>query len=210
MVYVGTETSPASGFGHLYGFDLTCGRAGAACTPAFAAETEGEMVVSGPPVVGEGSIVVASVEEGMLESFSTACRGTSCQPQWLSSVPTPLEPTTSGGVVYVGSDMGELFAFDAGCGQADGQCNPAWSFTGTGHLIFSPAVAGGMVFASSDDGHVYAFEEHAREMRGGSPAAGHGAYTWVAIAFIAVLIGALALRRVVWRPNHAGDQTGRR
>jgi outer membrane protein assembly factor BamB len=59
-------------------------------------------------------------------------------------------PTVVGGVVYIGSDDGKLYAFNAaGCGAA--QCQPLW--TGTiGGSVFesSPAVAKGIVYIGSD------------------------------------------------------------
>jgi len=65
-------------------------------------------------------------------------------------------PTVANGVVYVGSDDGKMYAFNAaGCGS--GQCQPLWTYQ-TGGLIFSSsAVADGVLYFGSTDHHLYAF-----------------------------------------------------
>lgn len=61
-------------------------------------------------------------------------------------------PAVANGVVYIGSDDGNLYALDAASG------GKLWSFsTGSGQSILdSPAVAGGIVYIGSYDGVVYA------------------------------------------------------
>jgi len=68
-------------------------------------------------------------------------------------------PVVAGGVVFIGSLDGRLYAFNAaGCGTS--ACPPLWTSTPTGSIIeSSPAVAGGVVFTGSDDGSLYAFDE---------------------------------------------------
>jgi outer membrane protein assembly factor BamB len=68
-------------------------------------------------------------------------------------------PVVVGGMVFIGSLDGRLYAFSAaGCGKAS--CQPLWASTSMGDRIFSsPAVAGGVVFIGSDDGSLYAFDE---------------------------------------------------
>jgi outer membrane protein assembly factor BamB len=61
-------------------------------------------------------------------------------------------PAVVAGVVYVGSDDGSVWAFDA----TDG--NALWSFATEGAVRSSPAVVDGVVYAGSNDGSVYAID----------------------------------------------------
>jgi outer membrane protein assembly factor BamB len=61
-------------------------------------------------------------------------------------------PAVADGVVYVGSDDGNIDAVNAGTGAL------LWEFTTAGAVTSSPAVANGMVFAGSEDGNVYALD----------------------------------------------------
>jgi len=70
-------------------------------------------------------------------------------------------PAVAGGMVYIGSEDGKLYAFDATCRQ---KCQPLWNFA-TGYAIdSSPAIAGGMVYVGSlDNGKLYAFDATCRQ-----------------------------------------------
>ena len=60
-------------------------------------------------------------------------------------------PAVAGGVVYVGSNDGSLYAINAVTGKK------LWSYyTGVG-VYSSPAVSAGVVYVGSDVGKVYAF-----------------------------------------------------
>jgi len=59
-------------------------------------------------------------------------------------------PAVVGGSVYVGSDDGSLWAFDAKTGDA------RWSFPTGGAVRSSPAVVDGVVYVGSNGGSVYA------------------------------------------------------
>jgi outer membrane protein assembly factor BamB len=70
-------------------------------------------------------------------------------------------PAVAGGVAYVGSVSGNLYAFSAvgttGCSGAPKTCKPLWTGT-TGQIYFSsPAVSGGVVYVAATDGKFYAF-----------------------------------------------------
>jgi outer membrane protein assembly factor BamB len=60
-------------------------------------------------------------------------------------------PAVANGVVYVGSDDGNLYALNARTGVK------LWSYATGGAVFSSPAVANGVVYVGSDDGNVYAF-----------------------------------------------------
>jgi outer membrane protein assembly factor BamB len=69
-------------------------------------------------------------------------------------------PAVAGGVVYVGSNDGFLFAFDAkaGLGCRLFGCAPLWRGATGGAVTSSPAVANGIVYVGSSDGRLYAFD----------------------------------------------------
>ena len=61
-------------------------------------------------------------------------------------------PAMVGGVVYVGSDDGKVYAITAASGLQ------RWSFRTGAEVVSSPAVAKGVVYVGSDDGKVYAID----------------------------------------------------
>ncbi len=67
-------------------------------------------------------------------------------------------PATTGGVVYVGSSDGFLYAYSVGCGTNAAACSPIWKGATGGAVTSSPAVSLGYVFVGSADGKVYAFK----------------------------------------------------
>ncbi|HXJ66234.1 MAG TPA: PQQ-binding-like beta-propeller repeat protein [Actinomycetota bacterium] len=66
-------------------------------------------------------------------------------------------PAVADGVVYVGSDDHNLYAFPASCGTGGAVCSPRWHGTTGSFVESSPAVAGGAVYVGSSDGNLYAF-----------------------------------------------------
>jgi outer membrane protein assembly factor BamB len=66
------------------------------------------------------------------------------------------------GVVYVGSEDGKLYAFDASgilnCSGRPKTCKPLGTATTGGPVRSSPAIANGVVYVGSDDGKLYAFD----------------------------------------------------
>ncbi|MDP1807650.1 MAG: PQQ-binding-like beta-propeller repeat protein, partial [Acidimicrobiales bacterium] len=72
-------------------------------------------------------------------------------------------PAVANGTVYVGSDDGKLYAFDAAgvtnCSAGPPRtCSPLWTAATGGAIRSSPAVADGTVYVGSDDGKLYAFD----------------------------------------------------
>jgi len=61
-------------------------------------------------------------------------------------------PAVAGGMVYVGSNDGNLYALDAATGIK------IWNFTTGGAILSSPAVANGVVYVGSNDDNVYALD----------------------------------------------------
>ncbi len=66
-------------------------------------------------------------------------------------------PAVAGGVVYVGSEDGKLYAFAVGCSGGGGTCTPLWTGMTGAWSTSSPAVADGVVYVGSSDGAIYAF-----------------------------------------------------
>ncbi|HKH87585.1 MAG TPA: PQQ-binding-like beta-propeller repeat protein, partial [Acidimicrobiales bacterium] len=62
----------------------------------------------------------------------------------------------AGGVAYVGSQDGKLYAFPDSC---TGTCTPLWTATTGGPIESSPALHGGTVYVGSNDGKLYAFDK---------------------------------------------------
>ncbi|MDP9075518.1 MAG: PQQ-binding-like beta-propeller repeat protein, partial [Actinomycetota bacterium] len=170
VVYVGSNDH------NLYAFDAsgTAGCSGTAptkvCTPLWTATT-GSGVFSSPAVAG-GVVYVGSFDAKLYAfdaSGTTGCTGTAptkvCAPLWTAATGTLIEssPAVAGGVVYVGSDDHNLYAFDAsgttGCsGTAPTKvCAPLWTAATGSFVRSSPAVAGGVVYVGSDDKSLHAF-----------------------------------------------------
>src|SRR5438046_2810818 len=73
---------------------------------------------------------------------------------WLAQTGDVVEasPAVADGIVYVGSNDGGVYAFDATSGA------PVWKSPTGGPVFSSPAVANGVLFAVSNDGYLYAFD----------------------------------------------------
>lgn len=61
-------------------------------------------------------------------------------------------PAVAGGIVYVGSTDGNLYAVDAETGQGK------WKFEAQSRIVSSPAVANGVVYITAYDGNFYAVD----------------------------------------------------
>jgi outer membrane protein assembly factor BamB len=84
-------------------------------------------------------------------------------------------PSVASGTIYVGSEDGHLYAYDAtgttGCSGSPKVCSPLWKGSmgsaRPGHS--SPAVANGTVFIGGSDGRLYAFDATGTTGCAGSP-----------------------------------------
>jgi len=72
--------------------------------------------------------------------------------QVITGGPVVSSPAVINGIVYVGSDDGNVYALDAGTGSQQ------WEYTTGGMVRSSPAVINGTVYVGSDDGNVYALD----------------------------------------------------
>jgi outer membrane protein assembly factor BamB len=94
-----------------------------------------------------------------VENTLTASNASSLAVAWTGTTAGVVEssPTIVNGVVYVGSNDGNLYAYAVGCAFGGGSCAPIWTGA-TGAAIGSvPAVANGVVYVGSADTKLYAF-----------------------------------------------------
>jgi outer membrane protein assembly factor BamB len=92
----------------------------------------------------DASLTRADAKAGLHEIWGTA---TGASDEGINS-----SPAVAGGVVYVGSDDGSVWAFDASSGAS------LWSFATGGAVRSSPAIVDGVVYAGSSNGSVYAID----------------------------------------------------
>ena len=92
---------------------------------------------------------------------ATRCSGSprTCLPLWTALTQDSIEssPAVANGVVYVGSDDDNVYAYAVGCGSGGGSCASIWSYTTGGVVYSSPAVSNGVVYIGSRDDNLYAF-----------------------------------------------------
>jgi outer membrane protein assembly factor BamB len=100
----------------------------------------------------------------------------SLQEQWTATVPSGFaaRPAVANGVMFVGSNAGELVALDANgvqnCSGTPKTCAPLWTGLTGGAIDFSsPAVYGGVVYVGSEDGKLYAFDANGTTNCSGTP-----------------------------------------
>ena len=160
VVYVGSADHK------LYAFAVGCNSGGGACTPLWTAST-GFNILSSPTVAG--GVVYIGSQDASLYAFDAAgvtrCSGVApartCLPLWTGPTGNAIDgsaPAVSGGVVYIASQDGKLYAFGVGCASGGGTCTPIWTgATGSSITNSSPAVAGGVVYIGSNDHKLWAF-----------------------------------------------------
>jgi outer membrane protein assembly factor BamB len=82
-------------------------------------------------------------------------------------------PAVANGVVYLGSNSGVLYAFDAAgstnCSAAPKTCAPLWTASVGGSSQSPPAVTNGVVYSGSSDGDLYAFDASGSTDCSGTP-----------------------------------------
>lgn len=136
-------------------------------------------VVSSPAVVPGGivngrltGVVYVGSLDGKLYAFdqfggTTNCTGTpkTCTPLWTGIAGSGVgsSPAMANGVVYVGSDDHQLYAFDSAgsTNRTAGPpktCTALWTGTTGGLVASSPVVSNGVVYVGSFDSKLYAFD----------------------------------------------------
>jgi hypothetical protein len=156
----------SSGGAYVAAFDAAgttdCSGTPVVCVPMWttngAPESTGN---SGSPAIANGVLYLAN---GTLYAFDAAgsanCSGTPkvCAPLWTAAMPggpTYSAPAVADGVVYVGTSLSGLYAFDAAgsanCSAAATAktCAPLWTASIPSGVDGTPAVAGGVVYVAS-------------------------------------------------------------
>jgi outer membrane protein assembly factor BamB len=168
VVYVGSDDNKLYAFPQLGG-PPNCAGSPQTCTPLWTAVT-GDNVASSP-AVANGVVYVGS-NDHKLYAFDAAggsatCTGTPvvCTPLWTATTGDAVQssPALANGVVYVGSNDGKLYAFDAAGGAATCTgtpvvCTPLWTAAATDAIASSPAVVDNVVYVGSNDGKLYALD----------------------------------------------------
>jgi outer membrane protein assembly factor BamB len=170
IVYVGDFLST------IYGFDAAgktnCSGTPTLCGPLWTNGVNSTIGIISSPAVAGGLVYVGDecnfVHPGPPNCFNPphfyAFDTATGALQW-TALTDPAAVTSSpgvaNGVVFVGSNDGNIYAFDAsgsdGCSGTPKSCLPLWTgMTGAG-VQSSPAIANGMVYVGSQDGKLYAF-----------------------------------------------------
>jgi outer membrane protein assembly factor BamB len=139
----------------------------ASLTTAWTALT-GNGVYSSPAVAG-GAVYVGSVDGKLYVVDAAGVTNCSsgpprtCSPLWTAATGGAVRssPAVANGTVYVGSDDGKLYAFDAAgvfnCSAGPPRtCLARWVTTTAGTVRSSPVVSNGVVYVGSDDAGLYA------------------------------------------------------
>ncbi len=86
--------------------------------------------------------------------------------------PADSSPVIAGGIAYLGSFYGHLYAFSAsGCTGATKTCRPLWSYPAiNGMTVTTPAVAGSVIYVA-EGAHLYAFSATGTTNCSGTPKA---------------------------------------
>lgn len=134
VVYVGTKT------GALLALDEATGET------LWEYDLNDYVIVRSSPAIADQTVYIGG---GYALYAVAADSGTV---QWRFRMPHigQSSPTVSGGVVYISSQEGHLYAIDTATHE------DVWHFQIEGLIFSSPAVAEGMVFIGSDDGYLYA------------------------------------------------------
>jgi outer membrane protein assembly factor BamB len=167
VVYVGG----AGPNGHLYAFDAAgntnCSGTPKTCSPLWTGQTGA--AITGSPAVYNGVVYVGSNDDKLYAYNAAACAaaGGSCSPIWtgpttgaIHSSPAVAPPVAGGNpVVYIASDDGKLYAWDAvACATAGGSCVPLWTAHPTGGVLYSPVVANGVVYIADGSWYIDAYD----------------------------------------------------
>ncbi len=178
IAYVAGETGDSSS---LYAFDAAgvtnCSGTPDRCTPLWIGMTShGSGVVTSAPAVGSRFAYIVQ-DNGTVSAFrASGCGAATCTAIWTGSTDSSTldaSPVVVGGVLYIGSIAGSLYAFDAAgqtnCSGAPRVCAPLWTGQTGGPIEGSVAVSRGVVYVGSGDGDLYAFDAAGQTNCSGTP-----------------------------------------
>lgn len=142
--------------GVLQAFDVAACEAGPQCAPVWGADAAGTPVVSGGVVYASrfDSVGISAYDAAGTTNCAVRPGGTRfCEPLWTTSTDSPVGTVAvAGGVAYVSSRDGTLYAYDAAgqrsCAGTPRVCAPLWiALTGGGS---TPVVSEGRVYTMDD------------------------------------------------------------
>jgi outer membrane protein assembly factor BamB len=144
-------------------------------------------VTTGGPVFSSAAIVNGVAYVGSLDGFlyafdatgQTNCAGSpiDCAPLWRGATPSGFQiyssPAVDHGIVYVGSDDGLVYAFDAdgniNCSGAPRTCTPLFADQTTSNVRSSPVVANGVLYIGSVHNTIEVFDANGTTNCSGVP-----------------------------------------
>jgi outer membrane protein assembly factor BamB len=132
------------------------------CKPLWTSDTQDAV---NSPAVANGVVYVGSLNG--VDAYGVAgvtnCSGSKhrrCSPLWTGPTAGPTESglAIANGVLYVGTRIGDLYAFDADgvVNCSGGLCDPVWAGTTGAPFVVGPIVVNGVLFAATS-GNLYAF-----------------------------------------------------
>jgi outer membrane protein assembly factor BamB len=119
-------------------------------------------------LAGAGLAAAGLAAGGWLYARSGSGGPAATEPLWAGKTGGPVSSgaALASGILYIGSDDGHVYAFDAASGR------PVRKFPTSGAVSGGVAVANGMLFAGSADHHVYAFHVGSGERAWAYPTGG--------------------------------------
>jgi outer membrane protein assembly factor BamB len=121
--------------------------------------------VDGSPAVVGGVVYIGADQQFLHALDAAGTRNCSTPPKACTDIWTGIgafgarrsSPAVAGNLVYLGSDVGDIYAFDRGC---PGQCDYSWVSTLNGPVYSSPAISAGVVYIASyaEESNLYAFD----------------------------------------------------
>jgi outer membrane protein assembly factor BamB len=162
----------------LAAYSVNCAKVLTACQPTWTAFS---YTISSSAAVSDGRVYVGTkAYDGAASAYDVGCAsgigtcdrscpppnvGATCDEVWAVDAGSGYSPAVAGGIVYLGSDEGGLWAYAAGdCSTKVASASPCvWRWmadtgsAGGAGITSSPVVANGVVYVGTGDGSLYAY-----------------------------------------------------
>ena len=152
-----TAVVVGSGDGKVYAFNSASGA-------KFWSVITGGPVTSSPAFASNVSKDLEMIYVGSADSKLYALKAWSGGVVWTGQTGGAIDssPAVAGSRVFVGSDDGRVYAYNANdCGLGVPTCSPLWTAgtVGMAQVNAAPVVADGLVYVGRDDGYLYAYNQ---------------------------------------------------